>query len=211
MRTRVSLLAFAFLLAAVSSARAQYRGGTVEINPFAGYMFGGNFGRFDNFLDFDPGRLEVDDHAIYGGRVGYNFTNLWEIEVEYAQSDTHLSIDPFDDRLPDERVGDMKFEYFLAYLTLNFGHGRWVPYFTIGSGGANLVSNITTFSNSEVRYTGAIGGGVKWFLSPHFAFRFDARLYSTWINNSQVCGPGFCTGSSVVSNVNANGGFVVAF
>lgn len=215
MRSRVSLLAFAVLLAVAASASAQYRGGTVEINPFAGYLFGGSFGRFDTFFDFDRGRLEVDDHAIYGGRVGYNFTDLWEVELEYAQSDTHLSIDPFDDRLPDERVGDMKFEYFLGYLTLNFGHGRWVPYFTIGSGGANLVPNIAnTLNNSEVRYTAAIGGGVKWFLSPHFAFRFDGRLYSTWIDNAHfLCGPTFCagTGSTWVSNFNANGGFIVAF
>jgi hypothetical protein len=88
-----------------------------------------------------------------------------------------------------------------------------VPYFTIGSGGANLVPNIAnTFSTAEIRYTAAIGGGVKWFLNPHFAFRFDGRLYSTWINNSHVvCGPTFCTGNAWVSNFNANGGFLVAF
>jgi opacity protein-like surface antigen len=212
MRARVPCVAFVILLAVAASASAQYRGGTVEFNPFAGYLFGGNFGHFNDF-DFERSRVEVDDHVIYGGRVGYNFTNLWEVELEYAQSDTHLDLESFHSNVPDQQIGDMKFEYFLAYLTLNFGSGRFVPYFTIGSGGANLVPFIAgSLSTSEVRYTGAVGGGVKWFLNPHFALRFDARAYSTYINDSHtVCGPTFCTGNTWVTNVVTNGGFIIAF
>jgi opacity protein-like surface antigen len=212
MRSRVSLLAFAILLAVAASATAQYRGGTVEINGFAGYLFGGNFGHTDDF-NFIDSRVEVEDHVAYGGRIGYNFTNRWEIELEYAESDTHLELNAFNNNIPDVRIGDLKFQYFLAYMTLNFGHGRWVPYFTLGSGGANLNPDIPgTLSDSEVRYTAAVGGGVKWFLSPHFAFRFDGRFYSTYINDSRVvCGPNFCTDRTWVSNFVASGGIIFAF
>jgi len=211
MKPRVPILVLAILLAA-ASASAQYRGGTFELNPFAGYLFGGNFGRFDDF-DFHRSRVEVDDHAIYGGRVGYNFTGLFELELEYAQSDTHLTLNARDRFVPDQRIGDLRFEYFLAYMTLNFGHGRLVPYFTVGSGGANLVPSIAgSRSTSEVRYTAAMGGGIKFFFNPHFALRFDGRGYSTYINDSHsVCGPTFCTGNTWVTNAVANGGFIVAF
>jgi opacity protein-like surface antigen len=213
MKLRAPLLGIA-LLALAASASAQYRGGTVEINPFAGYLFGGTFGHFQDFGVFQNSRVSVEDHVIYGGRVGYNFTSLWEVEVEYAQSDTHLELEhTHHDDLPDERIGDMKFEYFLAYMTLNFGHGRVVPYFTIGSGGANLVPFIAgTFSTAEVRYTAGVGGGVKIFLNPHFALRLDGRSYSTYINDSHtVCGPDICTGKTWVNNFVANGGFIIAF
>lgn len=210
-----ALLAGLALLTLAATASAQYRGGTVEINPFAGYLFGGNFGHFDDFGDFHHTRVDVDDHVAYGGRVGYNFTSMWEVEVEYAESNTHLELEG--DRhgnLPDQRIGDMKFEYFLAYMTVNFGgSSRFVPYFTIGSGGANLVPFVPgTFSTAEVRYTAGAGGGIKIFLNPHFAFRLDTRAYSTYVNDSHtVCGPNFCTDRTWVTNVVGNGGFIVAF
>ena len=213
MRSRVSLLAFAILLVVAASASAQYRGGTVELNGFAGYLFGGDFGHTS---DFGPsGRVDIDDHLYYGGRVGYNFTSLWEVEFEYAQDPTHLSLHPFrgNGNLPDVGIGDVKFEYFMANMTLNFGHGRWVPYFTIGSGAAHIVPTVpNTFSSSTVRYTTSIGGGVKWFVDPHFAFRFDGRVYSTFLDNARVvCGPNFCTSTNWVSNGGFNGGIIIAF
>src|SRR5262245_64199435 len=117
MRARVPFLALAVLLTA-AAASAQYRGGTIELNPYAGYLVGGDYGNRD--LDFNLGHLQVEDHVIYGGRIGYNFTNLWETELEYAQSDTHLEADLRDDRQPDVRVADLRFQYFLGYLTVNF-------------------------------------------------------------------------------------------
>ena len=101
-------------------------------------MFGGNIGHFHDFNnDCCHTDLGVDDHSTYGGRVGYNFNNLWEVEAEFAQTNTHLSLD-FNDNTPKERIGDLRFQYYMAYMTLNFGSGRFVPYFTLGSGAANL-------------------------------------------------------------------------
>ncbi len=211
MRSRVSLLAFAILLTAAASARAQYRGGTVELNPFYGYLFGGNIGHFHDFNnDCCHTDLEVDDHQAYGGRIGYNFNNLWEVETEFTQSDTHLELDHHDN-FPNERIADLRFQYFMAYMTLNFGSSRFVPYFTLGSGAANLRSEFPGFSQSEVRYTASAGGGIKIFLNPHFAFRLDGRSYSTYLSDRAVCGPDFCTNNTWVTNIVANGGIIVAF
>ena len=211
MKLRAPLLGIA-LLALAASASAQYRGGTVELSPFYGYLFGGNIGHFHDFNDdCCHTDLGVDDHSVYGGRIGYNFNNLWEVEGEFAQSDTHLKLD-FNDNQPDQRIGDLRFQYYMAYMTVNFGSGRFVPYFTLGSGAANLKPEFPgTFSDSEVRYTASAGGGIKYFFGPHFALRLDARTYSTYLSDRAICGPDFCTNNTWVTNLSTNGGFIIAF
>ena len=110
--------------------------------PFDGYLFGGNFGHFHDFNnDCCHTDLGVDDHSIYGGRIGYNFNNLWEVESEFAQTNTHLT-STSTTTSPKERIGDLRFQYFMGYMTFNFGSGRFVPYFTLGSGAANLEAGV---------------------------------------------------------------------
>jgi opacity protein-like surface antigen len=225
MKLRIPLLA-AVLLAFAASAHAQYRGGTVEIEGFGGYLFGGGLGHFHDFntnvnahnssngncCDDNDTHLTVDDDAYYGGRVGYNFTPFWEVETEFAQSKTHLEIESHHD-IPNVRVGDLRFDYFMAYLTMNFaGMSRWVPYFTIGNGAADLHRNIPgVVDDSVLRYTFSAGGGVKYFVTPHFAFRFDTRSYSTHLSDEDICGQNFCSNHSWVTNFVVNGGLIIAF
>ena len=212
MKSRVALLFLAAALAGAATAKAQLRSGTVEINPFAGWLFGGEFSHSHGF-DFDHTHVDVDDDVTYGGRIGYNFTSLFQIEGEYSRTETHFVLRQrhFD----DVRLGDLRMEYFLGYLTFNFGHGRVVPFFTIGAGGANLVPEVLgTSSESDIRFTAAAGGGVKVFLNPHFGLRFDGRAYSTWLgDNSRVlCDTeGLCRSRDWLYNATATGGFILAF
>jgi opacity protein-like surface antigen len=221
MKTRVVLFAVAAALVGVASASAQLRSGTVEINPFAGYLFGGEITHRGIYYPHDPctapgcgsvdANVDVDDDVTYGGRIGYNFSSLVEAEFQYSRTDTQFLVRPFNG--PNVRVGDLTLDYFLGYITFNFGHGRVVPYFTIGAGAANLIPSIPgSFSTSEVRYTGSLGGGVKMFLTPHFGLRFDGRAYSTYLgNNSHVyCNP-YCTSQTWLTNGDVNGGFIIAF
>lgn len=222
MKTRVVLIAAAAVLACVASASAQLRSGTIELNPFAGYFFGGEVSHRGVYYPIYPcpncssndADIDVDDEVTYGGRVGYNFTSLFEGEFQYSQTNTRFVAHPFDGN-PDVNFGSLKIEYFLGYLTFNFGHGRLVPYFTIGAGAANLIPNVAgSFSTSEVRYTGSVGGGVKYFMTPHFGLRLDGRAYSTYLGNDShvYCNPnGFCTSHTWLYNGDVNGGFIIAF
>lgn len=214
MKTRVALLALAAALAGAVSATAQLRSGTIEINPFAGYLFGGTFTRDRDFRDnFNHAHVDVDDDVTYGGRVGYNFTSLLQFEAQYSRTETHFVLRQRD--FDDQRLGDLRIDYFLAYMTFNFGHRRVVPYFTIGAGGANLVPNVPdSLSRSEVRFTSSAGGGVKIFLTPHVGFRLDGRAYSTWLgDHSRVfCdSAGVCGHQNWLTNAEGTGGFILAF
>jgi hypothetical protein len=187
--TRLLLAAFAVSILGAGAAQAQIRAGTTEISPFYGYLFGGEFANGSNSLF--AGRVDVDDHDTFGIRVGYNFSQVSEFEVQASRSDTHfVSHDSGDLFGPGgERLGDLRIDYFLGYGTFNFGHGRAVPYFTIGAGLANLQPSDTAVpSHDATRFTGSIGGGLKVFVTPHFGFRFDGRLYSTYLNENDTCG-----------------------
>ncbi len=213
MKTRVLVLALAAALAGVASARAQIREGTVELNGFAGYLVGGHFGDVPGTPLYQYGyRLDVGDDVNYGGRIGYNFTNVFEAELEYARTPTHLEIDPFRSDLPNVTFSDFTIQYYMAYMTFNFGRGRSVGFFTIGGGAANF-SPATLSGASKTFGTAAIGGGYKYFFNPHFALRLDAKLYSTAVGSHDFyCGYGYyCHGTTWVTNFVPSGGFIVAF
>jgi opacity protein-like surface antigen len=216
MKSRIVLLALAIALGGAAAASAQLRSGTVEINPFGGYLFGGEFTSFfDNGTDgpvFHDTRVDVGDDWNYGGRIGYNWTSLFETEFEYSHTDTNFVLRQ--SHFDDQDLGDLKIDYFLGYLTFNFGHGRVVPFFTIGAGGAHLDPTIIgTSADSDTRFTAAAGGGLKVFLNPHFGLRFDGRAYSTWLGDSSrvFCDAGGCHSHDWITNVTTTGGFVVAF
>ncbi len=213
--TRVAGLALCCLLASAAVASAQIRGGTVEINPFAGYLFGGQFDR--GSTDLFPYRVEVDDHATYGGRLGLNLTSLFEIEFQYSRTDTAF-ITPNRGGVfghgPQE-LGDLRIDYYMGYITFNFGHSRVVPYFTAGAGAAHLDPRVPDVrTDADTRFTGSLGGGVKVFLTPHFGLRLDGRAYSTSLGrDSRVyCdGSGACTDRTWLTNGEATGGILIAF
>jgi hypothetical protein len=178
MKFRVLILT---LLAIGTSAVtfAQVREGTVEISPFAGYLFGGEFARgTTSVFDFT---VEADDDATYGLRFGYNVTENFQIEFQASRTDTEFVTD--DDELFDSNeqdFGDLTIDYFMGYGTFNFGHRRAVPYITLGAGVARLDPDIPgTRARRDTRFTGSLGIGLKAFVNPHFGFRFDGRGYAT--------------------------------
>jgi hypothetical protein len=215
MKSRIALLVPALALAFAATASAQLRQGTTEINVFGGWLFGGEIAHAHDVInsDFDHNHVDVGDDAAYGGRVGYNFTSLFELEGEYSRTETNFILRPHN--LPDQNLGDLTIEYFMTYCTFNFGHHRVVPFFTIGAGAAHLNPHLPgTLAQSDVRFTSAIGSGVKIFFCPWFAMRFDARFYSTFLgDNSRVfCDTNnFCDTKNWVGNVTTTGGFVFAF
>jgi OmpA-OmpF porin, OOP family len=191
MKLRVSLFVLAAALAS-AAAFAQVREGTVEISPFAGYLFGGEFARgTTSVFDF---RVDVDDDATYGLRLGYNITDNFEIEAQASHTATQFvtgNNELFGNG--SDNLGDLDIDYFMGYMTFNFGHRRAVPYVTVGAGAARLDPNIPgSNARRDTRFTGSLGVGVKAFVNPHFGLRFDGRGYATSLDNNRRRDDRFC-------------------
>jgi len=216
MKTRLTLpllAAAAISLVGAPAAHAQIRSETVEISPFYGRFFGGDFPRGSNSL-FSQ-RVDADDANTYGVRLGYNFTEAMEFEVQASRTDTHfVTHDSGDVFGPGgERLGDLRVDYLLGYGTFNFGHRRVVPYVTLGAGVCGLHPSATAeASHDTTRFTGSLGAGVKVFLQPHFGLRFDARGYSTYLNRDDTCRhDDRCNDTHWLTNGELSGGLILAF
>lgn len=223
-RFRISLLLLAaYLLAPICSA--QVRGGTVEINPFAGYLFGGRFPQ-GTLAIFDT-RVDVDNHATYGARLGWNITSKVELEAQVSRTETEFltpgSREVFGNS--GRRLGDLTIDYLLGYGTFNFGHGRAVPYVTLGMGAARLDADVCrgvvtipgkpcVNPDRDTRFTASAGLGVKAFLTPHVGLRFDGRYYGTFLRDdsrSSRCDRGCDNRTDWLSNGDVTGGLIFAF
>jgi hypothetical protein len=179
MKFRVFLV-LVFAASMSTAALGQIREGTVEISPYAGYLFGGEFARGSTSLfDF---KVQADDDATYGIRLGYNVTDNFEMEFQASRTDTAFVSDDDHDLFGSdgEEFGDLTIDYYMGYGTFNFGHRRAVPYITVGAGVARLDPDVPgTRARRDTRFTGSLGIGVKAFVNPHFGFRFDGRGYAT--------------------------------
>ena len=225
----VLLLLSVPLFLAASAASAQqyspskgYRGGTVEISGFGGWFFGGSFPAGSNALFTN--KVDIDDHAIYGGRIGWNITDVFEPEIFYSRTDTHF-VSTRNDVLfgpSGTNLGDLTIDYALGLMTFNFGKWRWVPYASVGMGAARLDPDVCkvrkqpcTNPSADWRYTVSVGGGVKTFFTRNFGMRFDGRYYGTLLDNDhQDCNDGHCHNhhhNDWLSNGDLTGGFVLAF
>jgi opacity protein-like surface antigen len=227
MKLRIAALALV-LSALAASLSAQVRSGTVEISPFYGYLFGGSFpagstSQFDN-------RADVGDNGTYGVGIGYFVNSTLEIEGRWARTETGF-VDrrqtDGDFRNDQHRVADLRIDYFLGYATFHFGHGRWVPYATVGMGAAQLDPGVRNdvvcvaagppCNDPEpfTRYTAALGGGVKFYANRHIGFRLDGRGYGTYLSSHGSCetpsrGSGRCS-SNWLGNFESSGGLIISF
>lgn len=205
MKLRPFLLALS-ALAFAGAAPAQVRDQTIEISPFAGYLFGGEFSRGTTALfDFD---VDADDAPTYGARLGFNLSSTFQLELQVSHTETAFVTRSGDDgglfgSDGEEEFGDLDIDYALGYMTFNFGQRRVVPYITLGAGVARLKPGpivICPFvppcfeetPDSETRFTASLGGGIKTFFTPNFGLRFDGRGYATSLKNDDNDDDDFC-------------------
>ena len=92
MKIRVAALAIGFAASRRRPRQAQLRGGTVEINPFAGWLFGGNFGNADvEFTPSDSGSTTISSMEAASDTTS---SSLFEFEFEYAYFKTQFDRRP---------------------------------------------------------------------------------------------------------------------
>ena len=176
------LLLSVFLLP--MAARAEIKAGSVELSPFAGYNF------FES-------RQNLKDRPVFGGRLGYNFTDHFGIEAAGAFTKSRVD----DSSKPMNREGEFTSPidgvkittYHLDLLYHFMTEGKFNPFITAGYGAINYSPKINNKNMSAVDF----GVGAKYWLCDNFALRVDVR--DNLIVDEQI------------SNIEATFGIVFAF
>ncbi len=169
----VALLWLASLAPSVASAQR------VEVTPFVGTRFGGQFTTdrflFDEFLD-----LEVDDGESLGIVLDFRISRDLYFELNLSRQETALEedfgfLDPGVDLFP------LDVNYYHAGILYQWAPGQIRP-FVVFSLGATHFSFDTTGLDDLARFSASAGGGVKILFNNHLGLRFEVRAFSTLID-----------------------------
>ncbi len=155
----------------------------VEISPFATLPFGGEFESDSgpSFRDFD-----VDDGSGYGLSFGFTLTRDLQLELFWSHQESEL-VEETGFFFGDFPLTDLDIDYYHAGLLYQWGGGQIRPFIT-GSLGATEFSPADPFLENETRFSLGVGGGVKIFFNQNFGLRFEARGFTTVIDE----GDDFC-------------------
>ncbi|MBE3144879.1 MAG: outer membrane beta-barrel domain-containing protein [Planctomycetes bacterium] len=163
---RAALMVAAFVFLLPLSARSEIKAGSFEVNPFAGYNF------------FESSQ-NLKSAPVYGGRVGYNFTRYFGIEVAGEFIRTWVD----DTAKTDNTEG--QFGYPMDKVELTFYHidavyhfmpdGKFNPFIVAGYGGANYNPNISMHGHDMPAFN--VGVGAKYWLTDNIALRVDVQDY----------------------------------
>lgn len=189
-------LATLFLLA--SAAIAQ-EGGNFEVSGMVG-------GQINGGLDLSTTafkRIEAGNALSYGATVGYLMGEHYGVEFQWTRSETDARAQPLFAG-PSIKLFNLTQDHylgnFLLHLTPREEHMR--PYVSFGLGANNMSANTSGVGNTT-RFTFAIGGGAKYYMSRHLGFRAQLQWVPTYLgttnNGGYWCDP-FWGGCWIVGN-----------
>ena len=190
MRATLVLAAAAYLLA---GSAATLRAQSLEVMPFGGYRFGGDF--FELAAEH---RLDEDGAPAAGFVVNVPLSDGLQIEALVTHQSAQVTI-PASAFAPRTRTRTTVDTVQGGGLQ-EFSSGRIRP-FTTGMLG---LTRYAADGNSEVRFTVGAGGGVKLFPLPHLGLRLDGRVYTTFVDADMTflaCAPARCAAALHVTTV----------
>lgn len=172
------------VLACLAGHPAPLRAQAVEITPFGGYRFGGDF--FE-LITGQP--VDLDGAPAFGVAVNVPLSMLKGFQIEglfsHEQADLTLQARPFGSttlaRMTVELAGGLQ----------EFGDGR-VRRFLTGMPG---LTRYAGEGDSEIRFALGAAGGVKLFPSRRVGLRLDGRVFATFVDADLgllACSSGGC-------------------
>ena len=165
------------LLLGPPQARAQ----SVQITPFVGYAFGGSVR--DAVLDESR---SFDAALAYGGALSFRISESWRFELLYSRQATKLAggLGP---------SFDVTIERYLAGFQEEKGEGNIRWFGTVWLGATRFVPGLGGF-DSETKFGGGVGLGVKTFPVKNVGLRFEARGFYTLVKGEggAFCANGTC-------------------
>ena len=156
----------------------------VEITPFGGYRFGGDF------FEIVAGQpVDTDGAPAVGAIVDIPLGNGLQIEGLFTHQDTHVTVQPTPFG-PSTRWR-VSVDHFQGGALQEYAEGRVRP-FAIGTLG---LTRYAGGGDSEMRFTLGAGGGVKLFPTSRVGVRLNGQVSATFVYvDARVgaCSPGIC-------------------
>jgi len=174
-RSRASAAALVTLLSVCDQPLAAQG---VEITPFGGYRFGGDF--FE-LLAARP--VDLDGALALGVAVDIPFTEDTQFEAIFTRERASILLAAAPALSTTSTV-----DHWLAGGLTELGHGRVRPFLT----GMLGLTRYAGETDSEIRFAVSAGGGVKLFPQSHVGLRLDGRAFTTIIDASAhayACAP----------------------
>jgi hypothetical protein len=200
--TRVLLIAPMVLAFDVMTVSAQ----TLEISPFVGYRFGGDF-----FERVSGQPVDLDGAPAIGGVVNVAMHDGLFFEGLFTHQDAEVSV-PGGPLSPPTRFR-VTVDHWLGGGLQEFGQGRARPFLT----GLLGLTRYGGHGDNEIRFVLSAGGGMKLRPTRHLGGRVDGRVHATFADidgRTIVCSPGFCLvalSTDVVWQAEFSAGLVIAF
>jgi hypothetical protein len=172
------------LTVSIASAPSICRAQALEVTPFAGYRFGGDF--FE-LVSAQP--VDRDGSASFGLLVNVPLRDGLQVEGLF----THQSADFLAGGAP--LLPQARWRASVDHIQVGglqeLRPGRMRPFLT----GTLGLSRYAAAGDDELRFTIAAGGGVKLFPWSSAGVRLDARIFSTFVDvdgRAVACATGVC-------------------
>lgn len=149
---------------------------TIEIAPFYGYRFGGEF------EDADTGaELDIRDSPCWGGVLDIRWSKVTQLEFYYSHQETELRSDA--DLFAPTKLFDLDVDYYHVGGTVIIPQGRWQP-FVGATVGATYLAPDAPDTDSLTEFSLGLGGGVRFFPVEHLGLYLAGRGLFTFMEGS---------------------------
>jgi hypothetical protein len=208
----ICLLGGLTCLVASPPARAQYGSSRLEkweFTPFVGYETSGSYPLNSTSATVTVNRLREDGAASFGTFIGYSITTNAQFEFMWDRNLTSYSVQqapgsPFM-KAYDSTVD--QYQFGALYMLFGEEH-KWRPYI---AGSLGFTHEFNSGGNpTRLDFSFGLGGGIKYVLTQHLAFRGDARYMPTHANSglATYCDPFFGCYTARVAQYQHRGNFV---
>jgi hypothetical protein len=181
-------------------------GQSVEVSPFYGYRFGGDF-----FELVTGHRVDLDGAPAMGVALDVPLGEGLQLEGFFTHQEGSVAAGP--PTLHPVVVQRVAVDHWLGGALQEFGGTRIRPFAT----GMFGLTRYAVAGDNEIRFTVNGGGGAKLFATPHIGVRLDGRISATFIDaqgSAVACLPGGCflaLHANVVWQAEFTAGMVVRF
>lgn len=187
----LSLLCLLF----ISITASAVENNNVEITPFVGYRFGGDFDT-TNYETEEATKITLNEDTSYGFLLawGYDKKRQGELLVSHYNGRFSQKINPL------ARNNNLAVTYAHIGGNVPISDGV-VPLFVTGGLGLTHLSPDDTQLSNETRFSMNIGIATKVLVSENVSLRFGGRLYATFFNSdSQI----FCNENNCAISISSD-------